>query len=31
MVGNSETFYQVVTPATPVASAPAAPITARTE
>jgi cell division protein FtsB len=31
MVGNSETFYQVVTPATPVASAPAAPITARAE
>jgi cell division protein FtsB len=30
MVGNSETFYQVVTPATPVA-APAAPITARAE
>jgi cell division protein FtsB len=30
MVGNSETFYQVVTPATPVAS-PAAPITARAE
>jgi cell division protein FtsB len=31
MVGNSETFYQVVTPATPVASASAAPITARAE
>jgi cell division protein FtsB len=31
MVGNSETFYQVVTPATPVAPAPAAPITARAE
>ena len=31
MVGNSETFYQVVTPATPVAPPPAAPITARTE
>ena len=31
MVGNSETFYQVVTPATPVAPAPDAPITARAE
>jgi cell division protein FtsB len=31
MVGNSETFYQVVTPATPVAPGPAAPITARAE
>jgi cell division protein FtsB len=31
MVGNSETFYQVVTPATPVAPAPVAPITARAE
>jgi hypothetical protein len=30
MVGNSETFYQVVTPATAVA-APSAPITARAE
>ena len=30
MVGNSETFYQVVTPATPVAAA-AAPVTARAE
>jgi cell division protein FtsB len=31
MVGNSETFYQIVTPATPVAPDPAAPITARAE
>jgi cell division protein FtsB len=31
MVGNSETFYQVVTPATPVAPAPAAPVTARAQ
>lgn len=31
MVGNSETFYQVVTPATAVATAPAAPVTARTQ
>src|ERR1700729_4283498 len=31
MVGNSETFYQVVTPATPVAAAPAAPVTARAQ
>jgi cell division protein FtsB len=30
MVGNSETFYQVVTPATPVPAAPAA-ITARAQ
>jgi len=30
MVGSNETFYQVVTPATPVA-APAAPITARAQ
>jgi cell division protein FtsB len=29
MVGNNETFYQIVTPATPAASAP--PITARAE
>ncbi len=31
MVGNSETFYQIVTPATPVAPAASAPITARAE
>ena len=31
MVGNSETFYQVVTAATPVPGAPATPITARAE
>ena len=31
MVGNSETFYQVVTPATPVPQAPAAPVTARAQ
>ena len=31
MVGNSETFYQVVTAATPVPAAPAAPVTARAE
>jgi cell division protein FtsB len=30
MVGNSETFYQVVTPATPVPQAPA-PVTARVQ
>lgn len=30
MVGNSETFYQVVTAATPVPSAPTTPVTART-
>ena len=29
MVGNSETFYQVVTAATPAAPAPATPVTAR--
>ncbi len=29
MVGSSETFYQVVTAATPAPSAPAAPVTAR--
>ncbi len=29
MVGNSETFYQVVTAATPVPPAPATPVTAR--
>jgi cell division protein FtsB len=31
MVGNSETFYQVVTPATPVPPGPAAPVTARAQ
>src|ERR1700734_1341942 len=31
MVGNSETFYQIVTPATPVAPAPVAPVTARAQ
>jgi cell division protein FtsB len=31
MVGNSETFYQVVTAATPAPSAPAAPVTARAQ
>jgi cell division protein FtsB len=31
MVGNNETFYQIVTPATPVASATAAPVTARAQ
>ena len=31
MVGNSETFYQIVTPATPTPSAPAASFTARTQ
>jgi cell division protein FtsB len=31
MVGNSETFYQVVTAATPAPSAPAAAVTARAE
>jgi cell division protein FtsB len=31
MVGNSETFYQIVTPATPVPPAPAAPVTARAQ
>jgi cell division protein FtsB len=31
MVGNSETFYQVVTAATPVPAAPAAAVTARAE
>jgi cell division protein FtsB len=31
MVGNSETFYQVVTAATPVPAAPPAPVTARAE
>jgi cell division protein FtsB len=31
MVGNSETFYQIVTPATPVLAAPAASLTARTQ
>ena len=31
MVGNSETFYQIVTPATPAPAAPATSITARTQ
>jgi cell division protein FtsB len=31
MVGNSETFYQVVTAGTPAPAAPAAPVTARAE
>ena len=31
MVGNSETFYQVVTPATPAPAAPATSLTARTQ
>jgi cell division protein FtsB len=31
MVGNSETFYQIVTPATPMPAAPATAITARTQ
>lgn len=31
MVGNSETFYQVVTPATPLPPAAAAPVTARVQ
>jgi cell division protein FtsB len=31
MVGNNETFYQIVTPATTAPSAPSAPITARAE
>jgi cell division protein FtsB len=31
MVGNSETFYQVVTAATPLPAAPAAPVTARAQ
>ena len=31
MVGNSETFYQVVTATTPAPAAPAIPITARAE
>jgi cell division protein FtsB len=31
MVGNSETFYQVVTPATPVPAAPSTAITARAQ
>jgi len=31
MVGNSETFYQIVTPPTPVPAAPPAPITARAQ
>jgi cell division protein FtsB len=31
MVGNSETFYQVVTAATPAPAAPVAPVTARAQ
>ena len=31
MVGNSETFYQVVTPATPLPRSPGAPVTARAQ
>ena len=31
MVGNSETFYQIVTPATPAPAAPATSLTARTQ
>jgi cell division protein FtsB len=31
MVGNSETFYQIVTAATPAPAAPASPITARAQ
>jgi cell division protein FtsB len=31
MVGNSETFYQIVTPATPVPAAPATAVTARAQ
>lgn len=31
MVGNSETFYQVVTSGTPAPAAPATPITARAQ
>ena len=31
MVGNNETFYQIVTPATPAPPAPSTPITARAE
>jgi cell division protein FtsB len=31
MVGSSETFYQVVTAATPAPAAPASPVTARAE
>ncbi len=31
MVGNSETFYQVVTASTPAPAAPAAPVTARAQ
>jgi len=31
MVGNNETFYQIVTPATPAPAAAPAPITARAE
>jgi len=31
MVGNSETFYQIVTPATQAPAAPTAPVTARAQ
>jgi cell division protein FtsB len=31
MVGNNETFYQIVTPATPAPPAPPTPVTARAE
>jgi cell division protein FtsB len=31
MVGNSETFYQVVTAATPLPAAPGTPVTARAQ
>jgi hypothetical protein len=31
MVGNTETFYQIVTPATPAPAAPAAGTTARAQ
>jgi cell division protein FtsB len=31
MVGNSETFYQIVTPATPAPAAPATAVTARAQ
>ena len=31
MVGNSETFYQIVTPATPAPAAPAPALTARAQ
>jgi len=31
MVGNNETFYQIVTPSSAMSAAPAAPVTARVE